>query len=98
MHKLGRHLRSEITRRDGSKQVLTDAAYDFRDQQRYPSGLLIHPGDLIDTTCTFDNDTNHTVQFGEQTSDEMCFNFMLVWPKDSMGVLNLQGYCITPLP
>lgn len=96
MHMLGRHLRSEIVRTDGSKQVLTDADYDFRDQQRYPSDLLIYPGDRVETTCTFDNDTARTVKFGEQTSDEMCFNFLLVWPAGSMGVLNLPGYCITP--
>lgn len=98
MHKLGRHLRSVITRLDGTTEVLTDASYDFNDQQRYPSETLIQPGDIIQTTCTFDNDTNRTVHFGEQTSDEMCFNFMLVWPPESMGVLPPGNYCITPLP
>jgi hypothetical protein len=96
MHQLGRHMTSIIQRLDGSQTVLVDADFDFRNQQRYPTDLLIQPGDSIRTTCTFENTTQRVVQLGEKTSDEMCFNFLLVWPAESMGALAPGGYCIGP--
>jgi hypothetical protein len=39
--------------------------------------LVLGAGDNVITTCTYNNDTNNAVTFGENTGDEMCFNFAL---------------------
>ena len=36
----------------------------------------------------FDNPTEHPVGFGEGTSDEMCFNFVLAYPIDQLSKRN----------
>jgi hypothetical protein len=38
------------------------------------------PGDVLTTTCTYDNPSTSTVTFGEGTRDEMCFDFITVYP------------------
>jgi mono/diheme cytochrome c family protein len=92
MHKLGRHLKTEITRKDGGVETLTDRDYDYNDQRDYPSDMLIHAGDALTTTCTFDNDTQAVVPYGESTQEEMCFNFLMVYPPDSISTID--GFCL----
>jgi hypothetical protein len=46
--------------------------------------VQLETGDQVITTCTYDNDTDKAVRFGEDTSDEMCFNFASYYP---MGAL-----------
>ena len=36
----------------------------------------------LTTTCTYDNPDGGPVGFGEDTEDEMCFNFVLTYPID----------------
>jgi hypothetical protein len=92
MHGLGRHLTTLITRTDGTTETLTDQDYSYNDQQDYPSDKLIYPGDALTTTCTFENDTTSTVNYGETTQDEMCFNFMMVYPPGSISTLD--NFCV----
>ncbi|GFS24657.1 dopamine beta-hydroxylase [Elysia marginata] len=47
--------------------------------------LEIRPGDEIKTTCTYSSlSSNRYVYFGEGTSDEMCFGFLTVYPRDAV--------------
>jgi hypothetical protein len=93
MHKIGKHMRTDITRADGSVEVLTDRPFDFNDQQVYPVGgaageVIVGPGDKLKTTCTFKNDTDKLVTYGSLTSQEMCYNFVVAWPA---GALDTGG-------
>jgi hypothetical protein len=57
--------------------------WDFNDQVAYtldPQATLIAPGDTLTTTCTYDNPRPADVRFGEKTENEMCFNFVTVYP------------------
>jgi len=84
MHKLGVHAKLELTRA-GTKSALHDAPFDFLDQKIYDLGdLPIQNNDVLSTTCSYDNDTGHTVKFGQNSDDEMCFNFVTYFP---MGAL-----------
>jgi hypothetical protein len=38
------------------------------------------PGDTLRTTCTYKNATAAPIRFGERTENEMCFNFVAVYP------------------
>lgn len=97
MHKTGRHMKTEIVRASGVHEILTDRAFDFADQQIYPVGgaageVLVGPGDVLNTTCTYENDTGKLVTFGSLTSQEMCYNFVVAWP---IGALETGGGIVT---
>jgi len=72
--------------------TLTDTDFDFNSQQDYPSDKLIHEGDKLTTTCTFDNDSGRVVNYGESSEDEMCFNFVMMYPPNSIS--NIDNLCI----
>lgn len=83
MHRLGRRFRSEVLRADGSVIPLSIVdPWDFENQEGYPMSppVRVRLGDQVRVTCTYDNPGSTTVRFGENTEDEMCFDFMLVYP------------------
>lgn len=91
MHELGRAFTTEILR--GGEEsteidMITDVpVYDFQSQTFYVNDppVQIHPGDAIRTTCTYDNPGDQPVYFGEATADEMCLNFIMAYPIESIG-------------
>ena len=83
MHEFGRAFRTEIVRAGGGRDTVIEVdPWDFNDQRNYQMDreLVIQPGDAIETTCVYDNPTDQRVRFGERTEDEMCFNFVTVYP------------------
>ena len=60
--------------------------------------LEVRKGDVLRTTCTYANPTSDLVTFGEKTEDEMCFDFLAVYP--APGLVNATGRstrrCIDP--
>jgi hypothetical protein len=90
MHELGRSFRTEILRggETGPAEPLIDVpAFSFQDQRFYPHepAVTLQPGDALRTTCTYDNPGPSAVHFGERTEDEMCFNFLLLYPIEAVG-------------
>jgi hypothetical protein len=83
MHKLGVHAKLVLAQ-GGKQQVVHDAAFNFNEQRIHPymPELLLNTGDQVTTTCTYTNTTDQDVYFGQNTEDEMCFNFVLYYPKD----------------
>ena len=83
MHQLGRAMHSELRRPDNSVEVLVDVPdYSFDYQTTYPNnGIKLGVGDVVRTSCSWHNTTNNTVTFGENTADEMCFNFVTYYPR-----------------
>lgn len=86
-HKLGRHMKFSVQKASGERVVMFDKDFDFEEQQSYALNpmLQLETGDQVITTCTYDNSTDKVVRFGEDTSDEMCFNFASYYP---MGALS----------
>jgi hypothetical protein len=85
MHELGRRFRTDVFRGadNGPLENLVEVdTWVFDNQRYYPKdpSMTIYPGDAIRTTCTYDNPTSNSVGFGERTEDEMCFNFVMLWP------------------
>jgi hypothetical protein len=90
MHQLGRSLRTEIWRGADPADIeaLVDVPqFNFESQLFYETDppIAVHPGDRLDTTCVYDNNGDQTVRFGERTEDEMCFNFLMVYPVELLG-------------
>jgi hypothetical protein len=90
MHGLGKRYTTEIIRNHGSGmetvELLTSVnPWDFNDQTSYPQAppVVVNGGDGVRVTCTYDNPGPNTVSWGENTEDEMCFDFLLVYPYPS---------------
>jgi len=89
MHELGRALTTTIARGGpgGEQELLVDAdPFMFTNQIMYPHDppVVINAGDELVTRCAFDNDSDNTVTFGEDTEDEMCYNFVVAYPVDQI--------------
>lgn len=88
MHQRGVGFRTEIYRGgSGPAETLVDVPqFSFADQRDYPHDppVVIRRGDVLSTTCIYDNPGNEWVLFGESTDDEMCFNFATAYPIDAL--------------
>ena len=91
MHTRGVSFRTEVLRqgREDQIEMLVDVPHwDFESQTSYaPAGgaLVVNPGDMLRTTCVFDNLSEDMVTFGERTEDEMCFNFIAAYPAGAIA-------------
>lgn len=88
MHKLGRNLRSVVVR--GTSQiVLQDIPYNFEKQEFHLTAqpTELRPGDVVKTSCTYENSTGATVRFGESSDDEMCFTDLFYYPAQGAGYI-----------
>ncbi|MFO0553910.1 MAG: peptidylglycine alpha-amidating monooxygenase [Polyangiaceae bacterium] len=83
MHQVGKSFKSEIVRSDNSTVTLADVPnYSFDSQFVYPvDSAPLDVGDSVRTRCTYENTSASPVQFGEDTADEMCFNFIGYYPR-----------------
>lgn len=88
MHKLGRNMRSVVLR-GTSEILLQDLPYDFEQQKFHLTAgtTEIRPGDVVKTSCTFENTTGATVRFGESSDDEMCFTDLFYYPAQGAGYI-----------
>ena len=85
MHELGRSFRTEILRGGDEEaiEMLVDVphfSFDYQVGYELEPFLQLVPGDELRTVCTYDNPTSSNVGYGPDTSDEMCFNRLLVYP------------------
>jgi hypothetical protein len=75
-----------VEKASGERIVMYEGRFDFEEQQAHPLKpfVQLETGDKVITTCIYDNTTDRAVSFGEDTDDEMCFNFASYYP---MGAL-----------
>ncbi len=90
-HQLGTHHKFTVTRGTGANAVVTtlhDDAYSFSEQNYYLTDpeFAVQAGDRLDTTCTWKNDTNSSVMWGESSNDEMCFTGLYRYPALNEGI------------
>lgn len=84
MHLLGSGFRETIARAGGGNESFVElSGWSFGTQLFYAMPTALHAGDVMTTTCTFVNDTDEVVISGENTTDEMCFDFLYVTPPPS---------------
>jgi hypothetical protein len=78
----------KFTANVGGKDVLMhEGPFAFEEQRSYalsPS-VVLNTGDTVTTTCIFTNPSNKDVTFGENTGNEMCFNFAVYYPMDALS-------------
>jgi hypothetical protein len=87
MHVRGKAFKFEVTKPDGSHEVLLDIPrYDFNWQLRYnyAQSRFLPRGSKVTTTAIFDNsdknpanpDPTKTIRWGQQTFDEMMIGYI----------------------
>ena len=81
MHQLGTHLAVTHTPVGLAPEKVFDEDYSFDAQvhEVIPERKL-NAGDTLSITCTYDNPTAQTVEYGESTKDEMCFGLLWTYP------------------
>ena len=90
-HKYARHMKFTVRKPSGQEIVMHDMPFQFGEQGTYAlePPVVIETGDVITTTCTYDNETSRNITFGESTENEMCFNFAVYYPK---GAFTCGGF------
>jgi hypothetical protein len=84
MHKIGKHMKTIANRLDGTTKVLMDEPFSFGSETHYNVGYELMPGETLTTSCTFNNNTNAGVPFGESSDTEMCYQFTFAWPAHAL--------------
>ncbi|AKF11108.1 hypothetical protein DB32_008257 [Sandaracinus amylolyticus] len=82
MHQIGTTFDQEIARPEARnpEPLIHLDGWEFETQLFYSLPVTLRAGDALLTSCTFDNTTSEDVSSGQDTSDEMCFDFMYVTP------------------
>lgn len=72
--------------------VLADGPYNFTEQRSVwlDTPQVIAAGGSIDVACTYQNDTNSTLIFGESTDNEMCYAGIYHYPRFQDGSTCVQ--------
>ncbi|KAH3716267.1 dopamine beta-hydroxylase-like isoform X2 [Dreissena polymorpha] len=88
MHNLGSSALAEIIRHDTGEAVMLarDDAYDYNSPAiyMYKQFKTFRPGDTLTVNCVFNSMSRTTAtKYGEGTLDEMCFTFLIYYPKSA---------------
>ena len=84
MHRIGKRMKTVANKLDGTTAVLMDEPFSFGNETHYPVSYDLMPGETLTTSCTFNNNTNGGVPFGESTNAEMCYQFTFAWPAHAL--------------
>lgn len=60
--------------------IFQDNTFTFENQSNFPITNTLSSGDVMRTRCTWNNAGDTTIKFGENTEDEMCFDFIGYYP------------------
>jgi hypothetical protein len=85
MHQKGVHLRATAV--TATEEVtLYDGDYDFFHQLLYDiDDIALRAGDRIKVECTYENDGDQALHWGDSSRDEMCFVGMQLYPAIGYG-------------
>jgi hypothetical protein len=87
MHTLGTAMTTTKMGAAGAT-IVSQPAFSFQTQLAYPTSVDLAAGDVVETACTWQNSTDSTVSFGENTSNEMCFDFVAYYPAITSGLFS----------
>lgn len=91
MHEIGSAFTHTVTRAaNGQPETLIElSGWSFDEQYFYAFPMEIRAGDRMNIRCDYRNDKERPVTAGLGTTDEMCFNFIYVTPRN--GSLSCPG-------
>lgn len=92
MHQLGRHM-TIVHETSGGDVTLLDEPFDFNEQVNYGlSPTVVKAGERLRITCTYINDTEFTVDFGDSSDKEMCFAGVYRYPATGAGLFSCTEF------
>jgi hypothetical protein len=93
MHRIGKHMSTSVKHADGKMEMIFDKPFVFGNETHYTADFELKPGEQLVTSCSFDNDNDFGVPFGESTDTEMCYNFTFAYPAHALsnGAASLLG-------
>jgi hypothetical protein len=92
MHFLGRRAELELGPDENSLEpVYVREPFDFNDQYFDPFVRTIPAGTVARVRCTYDNDTDRTVHYGESSRDEMCNVAAFVVGQEGVGFCSQES-------
>ncbi|HEX2869928.1 MAG TPA: hypothetical protein VHP33_01705 [Polyangiaceae bacterium] len=83
MHRMGKEFHSALLRGGERIPILDLTRWDFARQLTYATEVDVQAGDLIETTCTWQNDTDRYVLPGLFSDNEMCTHGLTAWPANA---------------
>lgn len=89
MHLYGIHLNATYNPgSDAAPTTVLDTDYQFDNQQfrMMPQQLTTTAGGKYVVTCTYDNESGNPIDFGESTTQEMCFAMTYVYPPQEEAI------------
>jgi len=96
MHLLGSGFTTQVV---GTSDLLSNiplGTWSFEAQRHYRiDRYKLNPGQQLVTTCHYKNDSSHPVNFGPATTDEMCYDFLFVYPASGSKTECGQGITFT---
>jgi hypothetical protein len=93
MHRIGKRMQTAVKHMDGRMETIFDKPFVFGNETHYYVDYELTPGQQLVTSCSFFNDNNFGVPFGESTDTEMCYQFTFAYPAHALsnGAASLLG-------
>lgn len=83
MHRLGKSISTRAFPAGGGSAVdlgsVDTWSFDYQSWQSID--YVLGPGDVVQTKCAWNNPNSHGVGFGPGTDDEMCYSFVMYYPR-----------------
>jgi len=84
MHRIGKHMTTSVKKSDGTLATIFDKPFSFGNETHYFADYELKPGEQLITNCSFDNDNDFNVPFGESSDTEMCYQFTFAYPAHAL--------------
>jgi hypothetical protein len=84
MHRIGKRMTTAVKKPDGTLETIFNEPFSFGNETHYFSSYDLLPGEQLVTTCSFDNDNDFGVMFGESSDTEMCYQFTFAYPAHAL--------------
>ena len=93
MHRIGKRMQTAVKRKDGTMETIFDKPFNFGNETHYFAEFDLKAGEQLVTSCTFNNDNDFGVPFGESSDTEMCYQFTFAYPAHALanGAPSLLG-------
>lgn len=83
MHQAGKAFRGAVVRNGTAEPFVSVDPWSFDAQRAYAIDTTVAPGELIETHCVWQNDTDQTILPGPSIYDEMCGQSLMAWPVEA---------------
>lgn len=83
MHQAGRAFLGSVLREGIADSFVTVEPWSFDAQRAYAIDAVVAPGQMLETRCVWENDTDQTILPGPSIHDEMCGQSLMAWPVEA---------------